>query len=133
MVVRPRRPERDDFQVEPQAPFTQDGRQAQLAVNIVGLVAPQHPRLVHVAVNVHFKVAAIEALVAVQVENDVLMLGRLHESEVLAVRAEPVVEDHRHALRRAVGPDRLVAAQIVGLEQIGGHVPARFVEQFDPV
>ena len=84
-MVRPRRPERNDFQVEPQAPFTQDGRQAQLAVDIVGLVAPQHPRLVHVAMDVHFEVAAIEALVAVQVENDILMLRRLHEPQVFAI------------------------------------------------
>ncbi|MNC23871.1 hypothetical protein D3C75_719080 [compost metagenome] len=67
------------------------------------------------------------------VEDHVAVLRLLHEAQVFAEIAKPVVEHHRHPLGRAVFANALVGGQVVGLEVVGGHVPAWFVEHLDGV
>jgi|GEM_PF-6913090 len=83
--------------------------------------------------NVCFNIRAIEALVAVYVEDHILVLRWLHEAQILTVGAKTVVEDDRHTLRRTVSANRVVRAQIICLKQCRGHVPPRLIEQLNAV
>jgi hypothetical protein len=100
-------PQRYHLQVEPEAPFPGNRGHAELALDLHRLVLPQHAGLVQVAVDVEVDVGALEALVAVHVEQHVGEARFLEQPEELAVRAKAVVEHHGDVRRRSARIARL--------------------------
>ena len=131
VVERPVGPQRHHFQVQAQAPFAAIGRQAELVDDRVGLALPLAAGLVDMGVDVAVDIAALEALVAVQVEHHVDEFRRLHKAQVFLERAEAIVEHHADFIRRTVLANPPVGVDVVAFQVVGGHVPARLVEHFD--
>ncbi|MCY1429421.1 hypothetical protein D9M71_453370 [compost metagenome] len=84
-----------------------------------------------VGVDIAVDVAALEALVAVDIEDHVGKFRRLHEPQVLLEGAEAVMEDHADPLGLAVATNALVGVEVVAFQVLGRHIPARLVEHFD--
>ena len=131
MIERPLRPQRHHFQVQSQAPFATEGRQAQLGDDGIGLGLPIAGRLAHMPVDIHIDVATFEALVTVDIEQHIAERRRLHEAQVFAEITEAIMEHHRHLLGRRMPADALIGLQVIGLQVVGGHIPARLVERLD--
>jgi hypothetical protein len=84
-------------------------------------------------VDIQVEVGALEALVAMHVEQHVLEAGPAEKLRELAVLAEAVVEHHGHPRRFAVGADRIIGTLVIVLEHRRRHIPARLVQHLDAV